>query len=58
MLEQLYWIAGIVAAFLAVIGLFRWWKKVTTIVNQSAKVSGQGNTVNQHSDSKSGDSDC
>lgn len=40
MLEQGYWIAGIVAAIAAVVGLFLWRKKGATNVNQNAKVSG------------------
>lgn len=53
MLEQGYWIAGIVAAIAAVLGLFLRRKKGTTNVSQNAKVSGQGNTVNQRLDSNS-----
>lgn len=56
MLEQGYWIAGIVAAIAAVVGLFLWRKKATTNVNQNAKVSGQGNTVSQRLDSNSSES--
>lgn len=56
MLEQGYWIAGIVAAIAAVVGLFFWRKKGTTNVNQKAKVSGQSNTVNQRLDSNSSES--
>ncbi|MGH1444914.1 MAG: hypothetical protein ACRBBO_02600 [Cognatishimia sp.] len=53
MLEQSYWIAGIVVAVVAVIGLFRWRKRGATDINQNANVSGQGNTVNQRLDNKS-----
>jgi glycerol uptake facilitator-like aquaporin len=56
MLEQAYWVAGIVAAIVAVVGLFLWRKKGTTNINQNAKVSGQGNTVNQRLDSNSSES--
>ena len=56
MLEQGYWIAGIVAAIAAVVGLFLWRKKGATNVNQNAKVSGQSNTVNQRLDSNSSES--
>ena len=47
MLEQVYWGAGIVVAVVAVIGLFQWRKSQSADINQNAKVSGQGNTVNQ-----------
>ncbi|MEO9649358.1 MAG: hypothetical protein ABJ360_09565 [Roseobacter sp.] len=56
MLEQVYWIAGIVVAAVAVIGLLRWRKNQSTDVNQSATVSGQGNTVNQRMDNKGSES--
>ncbi|UOA14039.1 hypothetical protein [Sulfitobacter dubius] len=56
MLEQGYWIAGIVAAIAAVVGLFRWQKKGITNVNQNAKVSGQNHTVHQRLDSNSSES--
>ncbi len=52
MLEQAYWIAGIVVAAVAVFGLLRWRKNQSTDINQNATVSGQGNTVNQHMDNK------
>ncbi len=55
MLENAYYIAGIVVAVAAVIGLFRWRKKGATTINQSAEVSGQSNTVNQRLDSKGGE---
>ena len=53
MLEQSYWIAGIVAAVVAVIGLFHWRNRGATDINQNANVSGQNNTVNQRLDNKS-----
>lgn len=56
MLQQGYWIAGIVAAIAAVVGLFLWRKRRTTNINQNAKVSGQGNTVSQRLDSNSSES--
>lgn len=56
MLEQGYWIAGIVGAIAAVVGLFRLRKRGTTNVNQNAKVSGQSNTVNQRLDNNSSES--
>lgn len=55
MLEQANWIAGIIAAAVAVVGLFLWRKKGSTNINQNANVSGRNNTVNQHLDSKSGE---
>lgn len=56
MLEQVYWIAGIVVAAVAVIGLLRWRKNQSADVNQNATVSGQGNTVNQRMDNKGSES--
>lgn len=56
MLEQVYWIAGIVAAIAAVLGLFLWRKKGTNNISQNANVSGQGNTVNQRLDSNGSES--
>lgn len=55
MLEQGYWIAGILMAVVAVAGLLRWRKNGTTNVNQNAKISGQKNTVNQRADRKNGE---
>lgn len=55
MLEQAYWISGIVGLPLAVIGLLRWRKNRSTDIHQNATVSGQGNTVSQRVDSKSGE---
>lgn len=51
MLQQAYWIAGIVVAAVAVIGLLRWRKSKSTDINQNATVSGQGNNVDQRMDS-------
>lgn len=56
MLEQAYWIAGIVVAVVAVIGLLRWRKNQSSDINQNATVSGQGNTVNQRMDNKGSES--
>jgi len=56
MLEQSSWIAGIVAAVVAVAGLFYWRKKGGVDINQNANVSGQGNTVNQRLNNKSDES--
>lgn len=56
MLEQVYWCAGIVVAVVAVIGLLRWRKSPFADINQNAKVSGQGNTVNQRMDNKGSES--
>lgn len=55
MLEQAYWIAGIVVAVVAVVGLLRWRKGPSTNIDQNAKVSGQGNTVNQRVGSQNGE---
>ena len=52
MLEQIYWIAGIIVAVVAVIGLLRWRKSQSANINQNATVSGQKNTVNQSMDNK------
>ena len=53
MLEQWYWIAGIVVAVVAVVGLFVRSKDTKSIKNrQSARVSGQNNTVSQASDTR------
>ena len=57
MLEQVYWIAGIIVAAVAVIGLLLRPKKGATNNNQNAKVSGQSNTVNQRLDNKSSEGD-
>ena len=56
MLEQVYWIAGIVVAAVAVIGLLRWRKNQSNDIKQNATVSGQGNTVNQRMDNKGSES--
>lgn len=54
MLEQGYWIAGIVAAVVTVIGLFI--SRKSSVQNkQSAKVSGQHNAVNQSSEIQTGE---
>lgn len=51
MLEKIYWIAGVVVAVVAIVGLFlRAKTKNATESRQSANVSGQNNTVNQRSD--------
>ena len=58
MLENWYWIAGIVVAIAAVLGLFIKSKNKTHLQNeQNAKVSGKQNTVTQSSsiDSKGDD---
>lgn len=52
MLEQVYWIAGIIVAIVAVLGLMRWRKSQSADINQNATVSGQRNTVNQNMDNK------
>jgi|GEM_PF-3456396 len=50
MLENWYWLAGIVVAIVAVAGLFVKSKKSSNLKNeQNAEVSGQHNTVNQNS---------
>ncbi len=57
MLENAYWIAGIVLAIATVIGLLvklNRGKSITT--NQNARISGQNNTVNQSAKSRDGDS--
>lgn len=56
MLEQVYWVAGIVVAAVAVIGLLKWRKSQSADINQNAKVSGKGNTVNQRMDNKGSES--
>lgn len=56
MLEQGYWIAGIVAAVAVVIGLFIKAKTKSSVQNrQNAKVSGQHNAVNQSSEIQNGE---
>tara|TARA_B100000678_G_C18001683_1_gene419162 strand:- start:511 stop:702 length:192 start_codon:yes stop_codon:yes gene_type:complete len=48
MLEKWYWIAGIVVAIVAVVSLFVGFNPKNSVKNrQSAKVSGQNNTVSQ-----------
>lgn len=50
MLENAYWIAGIVGAVAAVIGIFLKIKSSGSVENnQNANVSGENNTVNQSS---------
>ena len=50
MLEQYYWIAGIVVAIAAVIGIFLRKKSGGSAESrQNANVSGSNNTVNQSS---------
>lgn len=56
MLKELYWVAGIVVAMVAVVGLFlklRSNKSINT--NQNARISGQSNTVQQNAYNRSGD---
>jgi hypothetical protein len=54
-LEQIYWIAGIVVAIVAVIAFFRKFAARPTLSNrQDAKVSGQSNSVNQNSSNATG----
>jgi hypothetical protein len=56
MLEQGYWIAGIVAAAAAVLGLWRVFKrKNSTEITQTASVSGEGNSLNQSSEIRTGE---
>lgn len=56
MLEKWYWIAGIIMAVVAVVGLFFRSKPMNSVENrQSAKVSGQNNTVNQASETRTGE---
>ena len=57
MLQQVYWIAGIIVAAVAVIGLFLRQKNRATNINQITKDSGQSNTVDQHQDIKSSEGD-
>lgn len=55
-LEQWNWVAGIVVAVVAVIGLFFRSKAGTSVENrQSAKVSGQNNTISQASETRTGE---
>ena len=56
MLENWYWIAGIVMAVVAVVGLFVRSKPMNSVQNrQNAKVSGQNNTVSQASETQTGE---
>lgn len=49
MLENGYWVAGIVVAVVAVIGLFIKLKRDNSSKNeQNASVNGESNTVNQN----------
>ncbi|WP_282039920.1 hypothetical protein [Halomonas alimentaria] len=58
MLEQAYWMAGIVVAAVAVIGLFLSKKSRRKITNrQNAKVSGKNNTVSQSSEIRADEQD-
>lgn len=56
MLEKWYWVAGIVMAVVAVVGLFVRAKSKNSVENrQSATVSGQNNSVNQASETQTGE---
>lgn len=56
MLEKWYWIAGIVVAIVAVVGLFLGFNLKNSVKNrQSAKVSGQNNTVSQSTETRTGE---
>ncbi|QFS96077.1 hypothetical protein FIV06_01515 [Labrenzia sp. THAF191b] len=56
MLETLYWVAGIVVAVVAVLGLFLKLRSAKTTTNtQNARVSGQNNTVQQNAENRSGE---
>jgi type II secretory pathway pseudopilin PulG len=56
MLEEWYWVAGIVMAVVAVVGLFVRSKSKSSVDNrQNATVSGQNNTVNQASETRTGE---
>jgi len=49
MLESLYWIAGIIVAVVAIIGLFLRSKSNNSSTNkQNAKVSGEHNSISQN----------
>ena len=51
MLEQIYWIAGIVVPMVAIVGLFIQYRKKKSPENrQNATISGQHNTINQASE--------
>ena len=55
MLEQVYWIAGIVGTAVAMLGLLlRAASKKNTSSKQNAKVSGRNNTVSQSVDNGAG----
>lgn len=56
MLEKWYWIAGIVVAIVAVVGLFLGFNTKNSVRNrQTAKVSGQNNTVSQATETRTGE---
>lgn len=56
MLEKWYWIAGIVVAVVAVISLFVRFNPKNSVKNkQSAKVSGQNNSVIQAFETRTGE---
>ena len=56
MLEKWYWIAGIVVAIVAGVGLFVGFNPKNSVKNrQSAKVSGQNNTVSQATETRTGE---
>lgn len=48
MLENYYFIAGIVVAIVAVIGLFIRSQKGKTVNKQQSKITGSNNSVTQH----------
>lgn len=57
MLEQIYWVAGIIVAVVSIVGLFLYAKATNSTKNrQNAKISGQNNIVNQRADIKTGES--
>lgn len=56
MLEQGYWIAGIIVAVAAVVGLFLRSKANSSVeTKQSADVSGNHNTISQSAETTNGD---
>ena len=56
MLEKWYWVAGIVMAVVAVVSIFVRSNPKNSVENrQSAKVSGQNNTVSQASEIRMGE---
>lgn len=56
MLEQGYWVAGIIMAAAAVVGLFMKFKAKSSVeTTQNADVSGSHNTVSQSAETTNGD---